>query len=41
VLGRVRDSEQFLGRDMGIPIRLDRRCQLTLGARVLPNDGFR
>jgi hypothetical protein len=40
-VGRVRDTEQFLVRDLGIPIRLNRDYQLTLSARVLPKDGFR
>ena len=40
-VGRARDTEQFLERDLGIPIRLNRRCQLRVNACVIPRDGFR
>ena len=40
-IGRARNSEQFLERDLNIPVQIDPRYQVTLGARVLPLHGFR
>jgi hypothetical protein len=40
-LGRARDTEQFLERDLGIPIRLDPRYVLRIVGRVRPRPGFR
>lgn len=39
-VGRARNTEQSL-QDLSIPIRIDPRYQVTLGARVLPKAGFR
>jgi len=40
-IGRVRNTEQFLERDLNIPVRTDPRYRVTVGARVLPLHGFR
>jgi hypothetical protein len=40
-VGRARDTEQFLERDFGIPVRLNYRYQMRVNARVIPRDGFR
>lgn len=40
-MGRVRNTEQFLERDLGIAVRLDHRYRVRLSARVQPKDGFR
>ena len=40
-IGRARNTEQDLERDLRIPHRIDPRYRVTLGARVLPLHGFR
>lgn len=40
-INRATDTEQFLERDLHIPVHVDPRYRVTLGARVLPKNGFR
>ena len=40
-IGRARNTEQFLDHDLNIPVQIDPRYRLALGARVLPLHGFR
>ena len=40
-IGRARDTEQLLDRDLGIPFQIDPRYTLRLGARVRPKNGWR
>ena len=40
-IGRTKDTEQFLERDLQIPKRIDPRYQVALGAHVLPKPGWR
>jgi len=40
-LGRVRDNEQFLERDLGIPVKLNRAYEVAISAQVQAKPGFR
>jgi hypothetical protein len=40
-LTATRDTEKFLERDFGIPMRLDQRYRIRIDGRVLAKDGFR
>jgi Second Messenger Oligonucleotide or Dinucleotide Synthetase domain/Adenylyl/Guanylyl and SMODS C-terminal sensor domain len=40
-VGRARNTEQLIERDLHIPLRIDPRYRVTLDARVQPKAGFR
>jgi len=40
-VGRIQDTEQFLERDLGIPVKLNRAYEVAISAQVLAKPGFR